>query len=69
MATYKQLQGYVKDRYGVSIKSCWIAHMKEICGLDVKMSHRRYAPNSRVNPCPDNKKPMIEDAFRHYIMI
>ena len=69
MATYPEIQAYVKDKYNLSIKTCWITHMKEVCGLDVKMSHRRYDPDRRVNPCPESKKPMIEDAFRHFGMI
>ncbi len=69
MATYEAIQEYVKRKYNVSIKSCWIAHMKEVCGLDVKMSPKRYDENKRTNPCPDSKKYMIEDAFRHFGMV
>lgn len=34
MATYKEIQKYVKDIHGFVPKTCWIAHMKEVCGID-----------------------------------
>lgn len=55
MATYKEIQQYVKNKYGYSVKTCWIAHMKELSGIKVKVSHRRYDENVRTNPCPENK--------------
>ena len=33
MATYKEIQAYVKEKYGFQPKTCWIAHMKEVCGI------------------------------------
>ncbi|NHN35628.1 hypothetical protein [Paenibacillus agricola] len=42
MATYKQIQDYVKQQYGYIPKSCWIAHMKEVNGLNPKMSPRQW---------------------------
>jgi len=33
MATYVQIQNYIKDKYQCSIKTCWIAHIKEKCNL------------------------------------
>lgn len=38
MATYKEIQDYVKATYGFVPKSCWIAHMKEICEIPVKIA-------------------------------
>lgn len=32
MATYKEIQQYVKLKYGFTPKTCWIAHMKEMYG-------------------------------------
>ena len=36
MATYKQIQDWVKDNHGFVPKTCWIAHVKETCGLDLR---------------------------------
>lgn len=69
MATYKEIQQYVKSKYGCCIKTCWIAHMKELSGIKVKISHRRYDKNVRTNPCPENKKEYIKEAFIHFEMI
>jgi len=64
MATYKQIQQYVKDVYGYTPKTCWIAHMKEICDLNPKVSPNRYCSiDSRTNPCPPNKQDDLRDSF------
>ena len=69
MATYKEIQSYVKEVNGYSAKSCWIAHMKEVCGLNPKMSARRYSKTERVHPCPENKQNDIKEAFKYFNMI
>lgn len=69
MATYKQIQEYVRDKYGYAIKTCWIASMKEECGIPVKVAPNRYSVNSRVYPCPAEKKNAIRDAFSFFNMI
>jgi len=69
MATYKELQEYIKKEYGYYPKNCWIAHMKEVCGLNPRMSPNRYDPNKRVCPCPLEKQDDIREAFRHFSMI
>ena len=69
MATYKQIQEHVKARYGYTVKTCWIAHVKELNGLETRTAPNRLSAHSRTNPCPDSKRPAIEDAMRHYAMI
>lgn len=69
MATYKQIQEYIKENYSYIPKSCWIAHMKEICGLKPKISSRRNSPDSRVHPCPETKQNDIIETFKHFKMI
>ena len=69
MATYREIQAYVKEKYGFQPKTCWIAHMKEICGLPVKISHNRHDISSRVNPCPEEKQDAIREAFSHFGML
>ena len=55
MATYKEIQGYVKETYGFLPKTCWIAHMKELCGIPVKNAPNRISPSHREKPCPPEK--------------
>ena len=69
MATYKEIQDYVKSTYGFLPKTCWIAHMKELCGIPVKVAHNRYTPDKRKKPCPPDKMEPIKSAFRHFKMI
>ncbi len=69
MATYKEIQTYVKTAYGFVPKSCWIAHMKEICGLSVKVSHNRYSLDKREKPCPPEKMEPIREAFQYFKML
>ncbi len=56
--TYSEIQNYIKKKHGRVVKSCWIAHTKEICGLEPKRSHRR--KGERLVPCPDDKLPWIK---------
>ena len=56
MATYKQIQEYVKYNYGFVPKTCWIAHMKEVCGIYVKKAPNRISPDKRKKPCPIDKQ-------------
>jgi hypothetical protein len=68
MATYWQIQKWVKENYGFYPKTCWIAHVKEICGLPVQRSPRRRGER-RMNPCPPSKVEPIRAAFRHFGML
>jgi hypothetical protein len=69
MATYKEIQEYVKDHYGCTLKTCWIAHVKELNGLKPRVAHNRISADHRKHPCPDSKRPLIEEAMRYYGMI
>jgi hypothetical protein len=69
MATYKKIQAYIKQHYGYSCKTCWIAHMKEVCGLELKQAYNRQSSDHRKNPCPDEKQQNLINAFKHFKMI
>ena len=68
MATYKEIQSWVQNRYRWQPKTCWIAHCKELGGLE-----RRGAPNrmegGRADPCPEKRREAIFAAFRHFGML
>ena len=51
MATYKQIQDYVKENNGYVPKTCWIAHVKELCGLNPQVAVNRHSTN-RTILCP-----------------
>lgn len=69
MATYRQIQARVRERYGCTVKTCWIAHVKELNGLSPRVAANRSSPDKRKHPCPDSKRPLIEEAMRYYGMI
>ena len=69
MATYRQIEAYVKENYGYKPKPCWIAHMKEVCGLNPRVSPNRHSPTERVHPCPTEKQDDLRTAFEYFKMI
>ena len=69
MATYKQIQDWVRNNFGFVIETCWIAHVKEMCGLELRQAPNRLDETHRTNPCPSDKVEPIKDAFRHFGMI
>lgn len=69
MATYKQLQEYVKVNFGYTPKSCWIAHAKEVYGLPSRVAYNREDITKRKYPCPIEKQEDIRQAFQHFEMI
>ena len=69
MATVIDIQGYVKSVYGFVPKTCWIADVKESCGISVKPAPNRISLIKRENPCPPNKRKAIENALRHFKMM
>jgi len=68
MATYKEIQGEIRRRYGITVKTCWIAHVKERHGLTRGPAHNRRGIE-RVHPCPERIRPMIEEMLRYFKMI
>lgn len=70
MATYKQIIEWIKvsPEYGFTVKTCWIAHCKELAGIaSAKLAH--YNTNRRMNPCPIERQSAILDAFAHFGML
>lgn len=68
MVTYKGIQEYIKAKYGYVPKTCWIAHCKELSGLNPRKSPNRYGAG-RVYPCPLEKQADIREAFKHFEML
>jgi hypothetical protein len=69
MATYAEIQRYVKLRHGFLPKTCWIADVKAERGLITRIAPNRIDASRREVPCPPDKKPALEDALRHFSMI
>lgn len=52
LATYKQIQEYIKKNFEYTPKTCWIGHMKEVCGLHPIIIANRHSLESKVHSCP-----------------
>lgn len=68
MATYREIQDWVRQQYGFMPKTCWIAHCKELYGLPVRRAANREGEERKV-PCPPEKRPAIRAAFEHFRML
>ena len=64
MATYRQIQDDIKKRHGRVVKTCWIAHVKELNGLNPRRAPNRRPSNKREVPCPIEIRPIIEASMR-----
>jgi len=69
MATYSAIQDWVKGKYGFVPKTCWIAHVKEISGLNPRIAPNRVSAKIRIHPCPRDKIGPIKEALRFFNMI
>ncbi|WP_263365557.1 RNA methyltransferase [Edaphobacter bradus] len=69
MATYSEIQDYVRSKDGFTVKTCWIAHIKAEHGLTTRLAPNRFDPSRRHHPCPPDKRSPIESAMRHFRMI
>lgn len=68
MATYKEIQDYVRTVSGYTPKTCWIAHCKEIYGLTPRIAPNRQDVAIRKFPCPEDKQEDIRKAFQFFGM-
>ncbi len=68
MATYKQIQDWVKQQYGFVPRTCWIAHVKSMSGLPMRKAPNRQG-TERKSPCPAEKVEPIRAALRHFGMM
>jgi len=64
MATYQEIQDDVRRQHGRTVKTCWIAHVKELNGLPLRKAPNRAAENVRQVPCPSDMRPIIEESMR-----
>ncbi len=69
MATYKEIQDYIKENHGYVAKTCWIAHTKELVGISKRIAPNRIDKGKRVYLCPESKVEDIKEAFKHFEMM
>ncbi len=64
MATYREIQDDIRSREGRVVKTCWIAHVKELNGLAPRTAPNRRTAGERLHPCPPDIRPLIETSMR-----
>jgi hypothetical protein len=67
MATYQEIIEDIQKRHGVTVKKCWIAHVKELNGIKTKKTWNR--TNKRKHPCPAGKRIIIEQSLKNFGII
>ena len=67
MATYPKIEKRIRKKHGWVAKNCWIAHCKELAGLNPGKAWNRRG--ERQIPCPEDKQEAIFEAFRYCVMI
>jgi hypothetical protein len=63
MATYKEIQDYIKGRYGYIPKTCWIADIKNDLGMTTRTAPNRIS-EKRKYPCPLERRDDIIEAIK-----
>ncbi|TKB57606.1 hypothetical protein FCL42_04855 [Ferrimonas aestuarii] len=69
MVTYKNIQEDVKASHNITVKTCWIAHVKELNGLPLRKANNRISENERKYECPNEVRPLIEASMRKFGML
>ena len=68
MGTYQEIAELVKSKHNITVKTCHIAHAKELSGIHVKKAWNREG-KTRKYPCPPSYLPYIQEAFRYFRMM
>lgn len=68
-STYAEIKSWIKEQYNVSVSSLYIAQCKDECGFEKRENYNTGAEGHKVPQCPDEKRKMIMEAFKHFRMI
>ena len=69
-ATYKEIQEYVLEKYGLKVSNLYISQVKRKCGIEVGMNYNLpKSEDSRQPQCPEEKEKAIKDALEHFGMV
>lgn len=69
-ATYKQIQNYILEKFGLKVSTLYIAQVKRKYGLEVREHYNiSKNENQKVLQCPIEKEEAILDALKYFRMI
>jgi hypothetical protein len=69
MATYREILERVRQQNGFTVKTCWIAHVMSDLNLTRRQAVNRINGMMQTYPRPDDKRPAIVSALRHFRML
>lgn len=64
MNIYDKIAADIKLEHGFTVKRCWISYVKKLNGLPMRQSSRLVSMDKQKDPCPDDKRPIIEASMR-----
>ena len=67
--TYKEIEMYVKNKYGLHVPNLYIAQVKQAHGIIERENYNKGSEGHRVPQCTREKWEAIEDALRYFKMI
>jgi len=69
-ATYREIQEYVLEKYGLKVSNLYISQVKRKCGLEVGENYNlSKKEHQRVPQCPQEKETVIRDALNYFAMM
>lgn len=68
-ATYAEIKKWIKEQYNVSVSNLYIAQCKDACGFEKRENYNLGAEGHKVPQCPEEKRKLIMEAFKHFRMI
>lgn len=68
-ATYPEIKDYIKNKYGVSVHTAYIAEVKREYGLTCREAFNKPEVSKREYPCPEDKRKMIIEALQYFKMV
>lgn len=69
-ATYKEIQEYVWEKYGLKVSNLYISQVKRKCGIEVGMNYNLpKSENAKQPQCPEEKEKAIMGVLEHFGMV
>lgn len=67
--TYREIQEYVLEKYGLKVSNLYISQVKRKCGLEGGENYNlSKKENQKVPQCPQEKEAAIRDALNYFAM-
>lgn len=69
-ATYKEIQEYVLEKFGLKVSNLYISQVKRKCGIEVGVNYNLPKSGDSKQPqCSGDKGKAIRDALEHFGMV